>query len=531
MRNFFIISVFFLLIIKHSFCQTSGLDSSFNNIGYWKANTSYGLFDGSIALSTAIQADGKIIVGGVSSRELTSTWIDVACVFRFLTDGTIDSSFGTNGVVWLEDTFGLQSAASFVIIQADQKIIVGGQNCWTCDLAVRLNTDGSIDRSYGQSGFLRFDSPVYGKLEFSNACLQFDEKTLFVGTIDVGASSELAAIRFDTDGNLDSTFGVGGLKLLNTVLPFPYHFYNLIMLQPDSQIVLAAFTRAFSAMRLNRFGDLDSSFGINGVANIPVGNWSRECTSAKLQADGKIILGGYSIDTSNNRLDDFTLVRLNSNGTLDSSFGNNGVVLTDFNLISQRIKHISISLNGRIFAVGNDLPLNGLSDFIIACYDIDGSLNSSFGTNGYIQTNFDSISSRDEPYSSIFQSDGKLLIVGKGTNYYGTAALYVAMVARYVIDLTLGLISFSPRDNSLLIYPNPIIGPVTLKYELQEDEILSVDIFNTEGRLMSNVLNSVFRSKGEHEEKIILSPDLKSGTYYLIMKSNKGKLTIRLIKL
>ena len=264
----------------------------------------------------AMQADGKILVAGRSDSNFA--------LARYNNDGTLDISFSGDGEVTTNFNSSYDTGTS-VAVQADGKILVGGSSYVTggnSDFAlVRYNTDGTLDTEFSDDGKVTTDfgtSEDYG----NSVTVQADGKILVVGqSYDYGtATTHLALARYNTDGTLDITFSQDGTLI--TEFGSSYDTGSSVAVQADGKILVAG-TRLidgssndFVLARYNAGGTLDTSFGGDGKITTDLG-LSDDGRSVKVQADGKILVAGSSgvgNDVS------FALVRYNTDGSLDTSF-------------------------------------------------------------------------------------------------------------------------------------------------------------------------------------------------------------------
>jgi uncharacterized delta-60 repeat protein len=197
-----------------------------------------------------------------------------------------------------------------------------------------------------------------------------------------------------TAGALDPTFGLNGLVATD------FHAAaNAVAVEPNGQIVVAGYAQDpttglydFALTRYNANGQLDTSFGNNGevltdFSSVLGGN--AYATSVVVQSDGRIVAGGYAFDnTSDANSDhyDFALARYNINGTLDNSFGRNGRAVTDFTSVfgsgGDQINALALQPDGKIVAAGQAFdPSNSVTDFAVARFNQDGNPDTTFGPN------------------------------------------------------------------------------------------------------------------------------------------------------
>jgi len=308
------------------------------------------------------------------------------CSALFGQAGALDLDFGTNGIVTTPFLLGYDNASS-VAIQSDGKIIVAGssQNGKTHDFTLaRFNPNGTLDDSFGEDGIVASDFGDFGAARA--VAIQSDGKIVVVG---VSGFENLAIARYNMDGTLDDNFGSNGLT--TTVLGFPYGGLA-VAIQTDGKIVVAG---SFLA-RYNSDGSLDDSFGINGVATVDIG-----IKSIAIQPDGKIVAAGGSWNGSNS---DFALARYNSDGTLDNSFGSNGLITTNIG-INDEANSIGMQADMKIVLAGYSS-----NNFALARYHPDGALDSTFASDGILTTDF---GGTEVANSIALLPDGKIVAAGR----------------------------------------------------------------------------------------------------------------------
>jgi uncharacterized delta-60 repeat protein len=346
--------------------------------------------------------------------------------------GSLDLTFGTLGKVTTD--FGSSNdIASSVAIQSDGKMVVAGYSHIigvTYDFAVvRYNTDGSLDTSFGTLGKVTTDFGSLDDFAYS-VVIQSDGKIVVAGGYDSGANYDFAVVRYNTNGSLDTSFGTLG-KVTTDFGSF-HDQANSVAIQSDGKIVLAGYSNNnggiddFAAVRYNTNGSLDTSFGTMGKVITDFGSSRDTANSVAIQSDGKIVLAGYSTVGGNTY--DFAVVRYNTNGSLDTSFDSDGKVTTDFG-VSQDIAHsVAIQSNGKIVVTGfNNFGGTNTNDFAVVRYNTNGSLDTSFGTLGKVTTDFGS--SNDVPTSLAIQSDGKIVVAGSSS--YNNSVNTDFVVVRY----------------------------------------------------------------------------------------------------
>jgi uncharacterized delta-60 repeat protein len=341
------------------------------------------------------------------------------------TDGNISSSFDLD-------------QARGVAIQTDGKIVAAGTTSprnITKFVVVRVNADGSLDPTFGNAGIVTTSFST-GSARAYAVALQSDGKIVVVGT-SVDSHNVFAVARYNQlDGSLDATFGSGG----KTTVSFgnkPHDTTDTearsVAIQADGKIVVGGFVNnTGSIARLNSNGSLDASFASGGKLTTSIGGNSE---SVVIQADGKIVLGGYANGGRTTGYD-FALARYNANGSIDTSFGNGGVATADFSGFEDRIRAVTIDGNNNIVAAGfasTGLYSPAFKNFAVARFTPSGQLDSTFGAGGKVTT--DIFGNWDDCYALAIQADGKIL--ADGFSYDASGAQSYFTVIRYNTNGTL----------------------------------------------------------------------------------------------
>lgn len=333
--------------------------------------------------------------------------------------GDLDPTFGNGGIATAQIGKFSGDTAVGAVQQADGKIlIVGASNSdseffaaesGTSYLA-RINADGSLDKSFGGhgSGF----TPIVGAV--SSVAIRPDGKIVVAGA-DIVVTTEsflaFAISRFNQDGSYDQSFGTEGI----VTTPFDDLFGNSrassVTFQLDGKVVAAGYATnggAMLAARYNEDGSLDTGFSTDGRAAIMISNGGNRANAVIVQTDGKILMGGSTRAGTTGTMTDFALVRLNTDGTLDGSFDDDGKVTTRFEDTSSTILGIDIHSDGTIVATGNSVS-GSIRNFAVARYNGDGSPDVSFDQDGKVITD---INLQDSVFGVQTQEDGKIVICG-----------------------------------------------------------------------------------------------------------------------
>ena len=422
------LAVLFSLSGLHDIKAGAGdLDPQFGNGG--KVTTDFGNDDYGFAV--ALQSDGKIVTAGQSGIYP----LFHSALTRYNRNGSLDQTFGSGGkVIAALDAGGDQLVA--IALQPDGKIVAAGSliqnNGQTAFLVARFNPDGSLDQTFGSGGSTAttFNDPSTAA---NDLALQPDGKIILVGVSGAGFYSELndfALARYNADGSLDQSFGNGG--------KFKTHFPGVfntgstagaVVLQADGKLVVAGSYKnegtphEFALARYNVDGSLDATFGSGGKLTTKAGIGDAFASAVTLQRDGRIVLAGYSEDTQDH---DFALACYSTSGTLDQSFGNGGLVATDFSGSTDDIAYaLAVQRDGKLIVGGRTGEYPAFV-FGLARYGSNGQLDQSFGSGGKVATDF---GNNDQAYAVALQRNGKIVLAGlsfaNGSNYDFALARYL----------------------------------------------------------------------------------------------------------
>jgi uncharacterized delta-60 repeat protein len=406
------------------------LDPTFGNGGIV---TTAGLNIGGFgtALAVLLQPDGKeVAVGGWSARNGSGF-----ALVRYTPSGTLDSTFGSGGVVTLN--FGQLGTGA--ALQSDGKIVVVGSGGGGFALA-RFNTNGTLDNTFGKKGEVTtsFVSGIYTGAIARSVAIQADGKIVLAGYTggNTYAAQQWAVARYNANGTLDTTFGSGG-KVISAISPSGNVIYGLAI-QPDGKLLVAGDYNAeyFAVGRYNSNGSFDTSFGNSGVVTTAVvtlpnsqGDLARKLT---LQSDGKIVVvgGGSAVSVDGSTTYDFwDLARYNSDGSLDTSFGGTGCVTEPFGYSAYAVG-IEPS-DGKIVVAGEGFISGNGPAVGVARFDLDGSLDTTFNGTGVVFTQIDT-SSHFSWASALAicpitgsANDGKIVIAGGGRSVGSAVVRYL----------------------------------------------------------------------------------------------------------
>jgi uncharacterized delta-60 repeat protein len=348
--------------------------------------------------------------------------ISATFVAQVAASGSLDSSFGTGGIVTTPiSAFPGTDQINAIVIQSDSKIVAVGR-AENDSALVRYRVDGSLDTTFGTSGVVAITTGSY-----YTAAVQPSDSKIVVAGVTPGLDFVLA--RYNTDGSIDTSFGSGGVVLTNVGAT---DFATSLAIQPDGKIVAAGYTESCNGpsctgsvalARYDSSGVLDPAFGAGGVVTATVGSSMNRASGVAVQSDGKIVIAGYYTPTTGGY--GWMLMRFSgTDGSLDTSFNGTGKVTTAIGInynayyLNDFAYSVAIQPDGKIVAAGgaggNCVPPNCSSESHVAFarYLVDGSLDPFFGNSG-TQIGNNSIAYAK---SVAVQSDGKIVAAGPLTS-------------------------------------------------------------------------------------------------------------------
>ena len=402
------------------------------------------------ARDLVIQPDGKIVVAGKSSTGS----IDQFALARYDVNGVLDNTFGSGGLVVTNVSMG-DDVIRGMALQTDGKIVVVGYAGVANEyLAVaRYNADGTLDNTFATNGIdslLIIDNPGDGDRSVPNDVkIQSDGKIVIAGSVkNSSGDMKFAVVRYNADGTLDTSFGIGGKQVI--AYGTGDSGLECLEIQTDGKIVIAGHfdngtDKDFYVARINQFG-MDNSFGTNGVATYDFGPGNDEAWAMTLQTDGSILLAG---NVSNGNDADFGLLKYTTAGVLDNTFGTAGVLTTELGgNVDDYPLQVIMQPDGKILVTG--VKFGTTQDLVIARYNANGTLDNTFGANGLV---IEDINNTNEiAFDIALQADGKIVITGVSDEDFMTSRYTSGLVG---IEDNIELSSFNiypnPVKNQLTI--------------------------------------------------------------------------------
>lgn len=290
-------------------------------------------------------------------------------------------------------------------------------------LDLSFDSDGKVTTSFGTGNDL-------GK----SVALQTDGKILVSGYSNNGSNNDFAVVRYNTNGSLDTTFNADGK--VTTSIGTNDDVGNSIAIQLDGKILVAGYsyngsTTNFAIIRYNLNGSLDTTFDTDGIVTTTIGTNDDKGYSIVIQSDSKILVAGYSFNGSSQ---DFALVRYNPNGSLDTTFDNDGKLTTSFGAYDDFGSSLILQSDGKILVAGTGGSNINLKVFALARYNTNGSLDSTFDSDGRVTTAIGLYANYGQ--SVLVQPDGKIIVTGHSNFGFGPILALVRYNSNGSIDTT-----------------------------------------------------------------------------------------------
>ena len=346
--------------------------------------------------------------------------------------GTLDITFDGDGKV-ITAAGPANDQILSMALQPDGKIVVAGLTSaanYYPFASARYNTDGSLDTSYGGDGIAQTFVSLPAAATSIAIAIQQDGKIVLGGDSGFAVDHDFMLVRYNTDGEPDSSFGGDGIVI--TPISAGEDRINAIAIQNDGKIVAGGYSlnipdQDIVLTRYNTDGSLDTSFSNDGVLTMNVSNFDTDIYSLAIQPDGKILASSLLDGTGS---DDWLILRLLSDGTPDSTFNGTGITSIDFNGRDDYGMSLVLQPDDKIIISGLSILATGTDrDGALARVNPDGSLDTTFSIDGKLTTDFSS-GNNDMLYSVALQPDGKIVVSGA----MGTNSDVDFLVARYLAN-------------------------------------------------------------------------------------------------
>jgi uncharacterized delta-60 repeat protein len=477
----FLFIIFAGLIFASSVQSDPGdLDTTFGPDQDGRVTTGISIRDDMVR-DVVVQSDGKIVVIGVTNASGGGSAFALA---RYVEkDGSLDKTFGGNGIVMTRFSDRIDEGYA-IALHADGKIIAAGVSDVAnptpkIALARYHPLDGSLDTSFGTDGKVITSVTPSGDMAYDVA-VQPDGSIVVAGaTNTTSLDTRFIVARYTNDGSLDNTFGPGGSGYVITDFSAGKDTAYALAIQPgDSRIVVAGvaaeggLSADFALVRYDTDGSLDTSFGTNGQVTTNLSGGNDGAFALVMQTDNKIIAGGianWGVPTDQGG--DFGLVRYQTDGTLDTDFDEDGIVITSFSIHDDMARALAVQADGKILAGGFAGYGYISAEFALSCYLEDGSLDDTFGSGGMVTTVF--TQQDDGAFSLALQQNGKIVLAGAST-FSGLSSDFA--LARYYSTLPV-ITATTPAKDATRVSIKTDVTATFDSYELMDASTFTTDSF------------------------------------------------------
>lgn len=546
--TFFATLIICILSFPKMFSQQGLLDREFGKNGIIMHSFDTTFLSYNEATAMAIQADGKIVVGGRSAQNLV--------LARFNENGELDKSFGDTGAVFIEEAWLASDRINDLSIQPDGKIVAIVQSYyfdpdiqveWGNTIIMRFLPNGMFDDDFGyQTGYADHGTAYietgHDIVQGKSIALQADGKILIGGIAknEFGNVQYIFISRINTDGTMDFSFTTDGFEVID--IGNHYTILSDMLLQPDGKILLGGRLRTntipsqskFFVARLTSNGFLDDGFGDGGVLSSPLASSNYFVRKLMLLEDGNILAWINKEWFPTNLLD---IAQIKPDGNFNGSFGTNGVLTIPTDSIPY-ITKILADDEGGFYLTGykrDSMEFSGgPGNFALAKLTPEFTNMQEFGSSGVAIT--DVFNGNDDRVNdAAILPNNKVLLAGFSSSIYYEAKLalaqYFGIDTIAIIDTILPSDSLILNENGLTILPNPVGEDFQICYPLEEKSIISIDIYNSIGKLLHTLLTKEVRDKGLHCEHFDWPKEIiEKGVYFLRLSGRKFAYSAKIFK-
>jgi uncharacterized delta-60 repeat protein len=417
--------------------NTFTADTTFGTNGLKQQSLSHPTYEE--VIKSVVQSDNKTIV-------LTKVYINNLFfngLQRFNENGTLDTTFGSNGKVALGFFF---TEFEGLAVDNASNILISGYQSLGSGVIVRITPAGALDATFGDQGITYLEESLDFIPRMHAIAIQSNNKIVIGGGNNVNGIIDYLLVRLNANGTIDNTFGDNGISMVG--LTNVSEIINDIEVLSDGKILAIGrtnenFANDFQAviLKFNSVGLLDPSF--NGTGKY----FTERAVDFFMKGDIEVQTNGKILTTFEALSDDFILYRLNANGTLDTTFGSGGFTSTfiNGNDFSTQLHYNPVNQN--ITLVGTTVEIE-TGKFALTRYNTNGILDSTFGDNGVVITD---IGSTSQVISAAPTNNGKLVV--SGWLYNQLTDDYDQVLAKYYLEEALNI--STPEDNLLAVYPSP----------------------------------------------------------------------------
>lgn len=524
-KNYLSLIILALFNINLSSAQVNmDLDPSFGNGGIYEnivpnQYLAYNLF-------SAIQTDGKILNAGLITNYFTGQ-TDTLVVYRFNTNGTLDNSFGNNGAAYalIPSAAILSNYLNGLTIQSDGKIVIMAESPDTINynrtILFRFNTDGSLDNTFGQNGMAihsEFPAEFYTSIN-----VQSSGKILISGVMQFDPFPHAVLTRLTSDGSPDTTFdatfgdskifdamdGITGSTTSNLII----NSNGSLLVDIGSQVTAQGnqLSGNLSLVRLSADGTPDLTFGTNGTTQPIIFNVAGLPKNAILNlSNGKYAIAHYDNDSTHIRM-------FNANGSNDPNFNTSGY----FTFSTPAIKNYAMQSlfetnNGnlifsRAILDSTDAQTNEYTSHLLIGINSNGTIMNTFGINGFVKTN---IGENGLIGKGAQQADGKLV-------FPAFAGFTRGYCLRYAATAPNGIVTNYKEIESGKVFPNPFNNELNIKYQAEEQSKTMIAIYDITGKeIINQMINN--QTAGEFYQVITMPAETQAGSYFCKVVNNNN---------
>ena len=469
----FIVGLMFSMSIS---AQTITLDNTFGTNGFAVVDGITNSGGGNVKV--IVQPDGKLLVNGNRNE---GTLQRINFIARFNSDGTIDTSFATNGFYIINY---LADNGPTMHLLPSGKILVSVGN--STSYILRLDANGVLDTSFGTNGYMTFSNTYF---DYENSFLDVDEsfyinKTVY-NNVDLTLTEKIVKINTNT-GIIATSFGQNG----ELTLAIDRNVVDLVGIK-NGKFLITTRSRVpnslkdLSLCRININGTIDSTFGTNGYTSLFTPNNN---TNAKIDFNNDFLVSIINLSNPNGIINKY-----DSNGILDTSFGNSGSINMLTNNFTLGFNRQINSLN--LFGFNN---LNNIVNLSLYKYTNQGNIDTSFNSIGLYIENQNIL--EEFPMNFSYQNDGNIFVSG----IYRNGTTNKIFIAKYLEQN----LSTNQFESTNLTFNNPVND--VLKFETNE-LIKSINIYSLDGKNMS-----------KSKQNSIKIDDLSVGVYLAKVEFDNG---------
>lgn len=354
----------------------------------------------------------------------------------------LDTTFGNYGIV---TTFSnANSLIQSLATNTDNKILAGGFISVADQIqhfyVARYNADGILDTTF--VGDTQSDipgtviTPIGTSSSINDITLQADGMLVAAGVTHTNSIHSFALARYTTTGLLDTTFNGTGIVLTSID---DYCACQAVTTDTNGNILVTGFSlnqsiQSLIVARYTPAGQLDATFGTNGIVRTTI---EKETTGNTILVDasGNIVVGGYTVIDG---IQSFIVIRYLTDGTLDTTFGTNGIVITN----TPQTEHcvvtkLLLQSDQKIIAVGHG-QVDSTHIYVLARYTTNGTLDNTFGSNGFTAQSFAN-SSDSHAHDARLVSGDTIIIAGTGYVNFRSQAAVARFTADGILDATFGI--------------------------------------------------------------------------------------------